>query len=182
MKRVNFLSHTAAAIMVTILCGLIYAAVQQTYRTAANDPQLQMAKDMTVALNNDRSVESLFPKDTIEISESLAPFITFYNKNGTPLRSSGLLFGKMPVLPKGVFDFTEKNGEDVLSWQPATGVRMALVIESVHSNDVAFVAAGRSLMETEKRESNLVKMVMIGWFLCIGIVGVHWIFSGRTEK
>jgi hypothetical protein len=168
--------------VITIICGLIYAAVQQTYRTAANDPQLQMAKDITVALNKGGSPGSLFPKDTIEISESLATFITFYDKNGTPLRSSGLLFGKMPVPPKGVFDFTKKNGEDVLSWQPATGVRMALVMEAVHSNEVAFVAAGRSLMETEKRESNLVKMVMIGWFLCLGIIGIHWIFSGRTDK
>jgi hypothetical protein len=181
MKKSGFLSHAAAAIIVTILCGFIYASVQQTYRTAANDPQLQLAKDIAVALNKGRSVESLLPKDTIEISENLSPFITLYNKNKIPLRSSGLLFGKMPLPPKGVFDFTEKNGEDVLSWQPATGVRLALVIESVHSNDVAFVAVGRSLLETEKRESNLIKMVMIGWFLCLGIVGIHWIFSGRKD-
>jgi hypothetical protein len=88
----------------------------------------------------------------------------------------------MPVPPKGVFDFTEKNGEDILSWQPAAGVRMALVMESVYSGDVAFVAAGRSLMETEKRQSNLVKLVMIGWFLCLAVIVGHWVFSVRAIR
>jgi hypothetical protein len=182
MKGSSFLSYSAAAIMITIICGLIYATVQQSYRTAANDPQLQMAKDITFVLNKGRSLESLLPKDSIEISENVAPFITLYDRNGNPIRSSGFLFGKMPVPPKGVFDFTEKNGEDILSWQPAAGVRMALVMESVYSGDVAFVAAGHSLMETEKRQSNLVKLVMIGWFLCLAVIVGHWVFSVRAIR
>ncbi len=182
MSRSAFLLHSAVIIVITIICGLIYTTVQQSYRTAANDPQLQLAKDIAVALNKHRSFESLLLKDTIEISESLSPFIILYDKNRIPLYSSGLLFGKIPVPPKGVFDFAKKNGENVISWQPAAGVRLALVMKSVLSDDIAFVAAGRSLEETEKRESKLVKLMMIGWLLCLGVVAVHWIFSERKVQ
>ncbi len=177
MKGSSFLSHAASAIVITIFAALIYASVQQTYRSSANDPQLQIANDITNNLKKDRSIESLLPKDTIEISESLSPFVTLYNSNGSPIYSSGLLYGKMPEIPQGVFDFAKKNAENVLTWQPASGVRMAMVVELVHSKNIAFVAAGRSLQEVEKRESKLVKMVFIGWLLCLGVIGIHWIFG-----
>ena len=46
MKKLNSASHFAALFIVTILCGLIYATVQQSHRSGANDPQLQIALDL----------------------------------------------------------------------------------------------------------------------------------------
>ena len=156
---------------------LIYGTVQQSFRSGANDPQLQLARDIAIALNNNHSPNQLIPKDTIDISKSQAPFVVLYNKDGKPIQSTGLLDGNLPKLPAGVFDFTKKKQEDVISWQPNTGVRMAMVIESVQSPNVGFVAAGRSLQEVEKRISNLTKMVFIGWIFCIGIIALHWAVS-----
>ena len=177
MKNSIFISHLAIAIIITVLSGLIYATVQQSYRSGANDPQLQLAKDISAALKNNRSIDQLLPKDSIEISESLSPFVILYNNNGEPVQSTGLLDGHLPKMPKGVFEFTRKNKEDVLTWQPRKGVRMAMVVESVQSSGIAFVAAGRSLQEVEKRESNLIIMVFIGWLICIGVIVLHWLIG-----
>ena len=90
---------------------------------------------------------------------------------------------KFPQLPKGVFDFTRENQEDVLTWQPRKAVRIAMVIEFIQSSNIGFIAAGRSLQEVEKRESNLTLMVVIGWMVCTGIIILNGIIgSFRKEK
>ena len=173
MRNFNFLSHAAAALIVTILCGLIYVSVQQSHRSAANDPQLQIARDIRERLNNNRSIQGLWEGDTFEISKSLAVFKVLYNINGEPVQSTGMLNGKLPQIPKGVFDFTRKHEEDVVTWQPQHGVRMAMVVESISSPGVAFIAVGRSLEETEKRVGNLTTMLLVGWIACLGIIIFH---------
>jgi hypothetical protein len=39
------------AALTTALCGLVYLAVQQALRQAANDPQIQMAEDAAYILS-----------------------------------------------------------------------------------------------------------------------------------
>jgi hypothetical protein len=48
----NSITHLAAIAIVTILCGLIYVSVQQSHRSVANDPQLQIARDISEGLVN----------------------------------------------------------------------------------------------------------------------------------
>lgn len=184
MKKKNLLSHATAALLVTMLSGLIYVSVQQSHRSGANDPQLQIARDISERLKNNQSIDQLMAGDTVEISKSLAVFKVLYNMNGEPIQSNGLLDGKLPKIPKGVFDFTPKKGENVLTWQPRKGVRMAMVVESVQSQGIGFVAAGRSLKETEKRVGNLTTMLFIGWLACLGVIVIHWliIFWGNNNK
>jgi len=174
MRNNNWLGYSAAILIVTILSGLIYVSVQQSYRSGANDPQLQVARDISQRLNKSQSINELMNGDTVEISQSLAIFKIFFNNNGDPVQSTGLLDGKLPQIPKGVFDFTKANGEDAFTWQPRKGIRMAMVVESVQGLGIAFVAAGRSLKEVEKRISNLTTMLLIGWVICIGILFFHW--------
>jgi hypothetical protein len=182
MKKTNLLSHAAAALLVTMLSGLIYVAVQQSHRSGANDPQLQIARDIRERLKNNQSIDRLMSGDTVEISKSLAVFTVLYDMNGKPVQSNGLLDGKLPEIPKGVFDFTRKKRENVLTWQPRKGVRMAMVVESVQSPGIAFVAAGRSLNEVEKRISNLTTMLFIGWLACLGVILVHWVIVTFRNK
>jgi len=175
MKKMNFVSHFAAIIIVTILCGLIYATVQQSHRSGANDPQLQIASDIKNAIENDHPLAKWMTEDSIEISRSLSVFKTIYNKNGEPVQSTGFLDGQLPGMPRGVFDFTNKNQEDVLTWQPQRGVRMAMVVEAIRSPVIGFVSVGRSLKEVEKRESDLVIMVLVAWLVCAGIILLHFL-------
>lgn len=50
---------------------------------------------------------------------------------GRPVVSSGTLDGKPPTLPRGVFVYTAKAGEDRVTWQPRSGVRQAVVVRRI---------------------------------------------------
>jgi hypothetical protein len=52
---------------------------------------------------------------------------------------------------------------------------MAMVVKSVESSGVAFVAVGRSLEEIEKREANLTTMIFMGWILSLAVLLFHWL-------
>lgn len=175
MKNNNWLGYLAAVLIITVLSGLIYVSVQQSHRSGANDPQLQIARDISEQLKKNLSIDRLMTGDTVEISQSLATFKILYNSTGDPVQSTGFLDGQLPHIPKGVFDFTKTNGEDVFTWQPRKGVRMAMVMEYVQAPGIAFAAVGRSLKEVEKRVSNLTTMLLIGWLVCIGILFFHWV-------
>ena len=177
MKHLNFFSHLAATAIVTILCGLVYVSVQQAHRSAANDPQLQVARDIDNELKEGRPIDKWVKLDSVDISRSLSVFETLYDDKQQPVLSSGFLNGTMPLLPPGVFDFTRKMGENVFTWQPANRVRVAVVLKATSSPPYSFIAVGRSLLETEKREQNLLSMVLVGWLLCIGVIVLHWVIN-----
>ena len=172
MEKVPSLNYLFVLAIITVIFGVIYATVQQSYRTAANDPQVQIARDINARLQQGRPVEN-FLADTIDIAQSLSTFNVLYDANGKPIRSSGYLDHKMIRLPAGVFAFTKSHGEHQVTWQPGKGVRMAMIIVSSNASPVGFVASGRSLQEVEVREHNLVVMVFIGWIICIGLVLLH---------
>jgi len=173
MKHSSLLAHFAAAIIITGIILLIYASVQQSHRATANDPQLQLARDLSTALSEGRAISNLLPPDTINIAQSLAVFAETFDHQGNPLRSTGFLHGQLPQPPAGVLDFTRDNQENVITWQPQSNVRMAMVYEKVNSPAVGFVAVGRSLKEVEVREANLVDMVSITWIACIVVLLMH---------
>jgi hypothetical protein len=175
MKRSLLLTHIAAAIIVSGILLAMYATVQQVHRTAANDPQLQLARDISARINTN-DIAHLLPDDTIDISESLATFVALYNSKGEPVGSTGMLDGKFPQIPKGVFEYAKANKENDITWEPRPGVRMAMVVESVpSSSQVSYVAVGRSLQEVEVREGNLVNMIMMVWVACMAVIVVHYI-------
>ena len=159
-----------SAAVVSLVCGIIYVCVQQTYRSNANDPQIQMATDAVAALNNGADPKMLISSSITEISHSLKPFMIIYDGQGNPLAADGLLDGKIPSLPNGVLDFTRKNSEDVITWQPRTGVRNALVVEYTNSPLNYFVVAGRSLRMVEEREQKLVMQLVFGWVVTLGLM------------
>jgi sensor histidine kinase regulating citrate/malate metabolism len=182
MKKPDLITYFTVAVILSILILLIYASVQQGHRTAANDPQLQVAGDMAGRLANGKTIENDMTGDTVEISQSLAVFKTLFSAEGRALRSTGFLDGKLPRLPDGVFNFTKDRGEDVITWQPRAGVRVAMVIHAVRSGNIGFVGVGRSLLEVEKREANLTKMIMISWIVCMGMLLLHWLLMSYFKR
>ncbi len=59
MKPFLHLSYLSALAIVTIVIALVYAAVQQNYRMAANDPQVQIARDAAERLQHNGPVTFL---------------------------------------------------------------------------------------------------------------------------
>jgi len=177
MGQTSIVTHLAAAAIITILTALIYATVQQAHRSGANDPQLQIARDISNKLKKGEGAGKWFEGDTIEISQSLSVFTALYNRQGEPELSTGVLNGKMPSLPKGVFGQAMRYGENVFTWQPQKGVRVAVVLKSLQSSAYSYIAVGRSLYEVEQREENLRWMAFISWLLCMGVIMLHWLVS-----
>jgi hypothetical protein len=111
----------------------------------------------------------VLPATKVEISSGLAPFMVIYNDSGEPLGSSAQLNGLTPTLPHGIFDYTRQKGEDRVSWQPETGVRIAAVVVAYGGAQPGFVLAGRSLREVEIRENQVEQITAIAWLVTLAV-------------
>lgn len=143
------------AVAVVCMCALVYGGVQHELRTGANDPQIQLTEDAAASLAAGASGSGIVPSQTVDIANSLAPWIVLCDNAGSPVVSSGFLDGKPPILPKGVFTYTLKAGEDRITWQPRPGVRQAVVVRKIQGATGGFAVSGRSLREVEKRVDDL---------------------------
>ncbi len=182
MKRASLLSHFVAAIIISAIILLIYVSVQQSFRASANDPQIQLARDISNAISSRKSTINLIPHYTIDLVQSLGVFTEIFDESGKPLQSTGFLNGGFPKPPAGVFNYTNTNIEDVLTWQPASEVRLAMVLEKINEPGKGFVAVGRSLKEIEIRESNLLRMVEIVWFTCMVFLLIHLLLQNYINR
>ncbi len=171
----KYLRAVAVAGIVTVVCGLIFAAVQQDLRLSADDPQIQLAEDAAVKLSNAASPQSVISNDRIAIETSLAPFVAVYDTQKKVLASDGRLHGELPVPPLGVFEYARMKGEHHFTWQPEPGVRIAVVLKKIDGSEGGFVMAGRSLREVEKREDQLAGRIAIGWIVAL-VLGVGAVF------
>jgi hypothetical protein len=155
------------AAVTTAFCALVYVAVQQTLRHGANDPQIQLAEDAAMALERGDAVSTVLPPATVDLAQSLAPFLTIYDETEAVQASSGTLHGKALRPPAGVFQFVRQHGQERVTWQPAPGVRMAAVVVHLAGARPGFVLAARSLREVEKREAQVASEAGIAWLLVL---------------
>jgi len=150
------------AALATATSLLVYLAVLQVGRQIANDPQLQIARDASVATAGGQPADAIVAGPQVDIGQSLAPWITMVDEKGAITSSSARLHGNLRTVPPGVFDLARQTGEVRVTWQPESGVRMATVV--VHNRNGGFVVAGRSLEESEARTAAYGKMILLGWF------------------
>lgn len=154
----------AALVTITIIYGTIYGVAQQVLRQSANDPQIQLAEDASTQLNAGAS-PTILNSIKVDLAHSLSPFVIVYDKSGKVVASSASLNGQTPALPSGVLSSTKANQHHMLTWQPAPHVRVAAVVMTY---DNGYVLAGRLLREVEKRETNMLYLVIAGWVMTMG--------------
>ena len=152
----SVLAWIPLAVLTVGLSGLVYVAVQQTHRSMADDPQIQMARDAAHALASGAAPQGLVPANQVDISTSLAPYLVIYDANRQVMAASATLHGEALALPAGVFDAARTSGMDTITWQPEPGVRGAVVMVAYAHG---YVLAGRSLEQVELRESSLTLIV-----------------------
>lgn len=174
MTRV-FLKWLPIAAVTTGMCLLVYGAVQQNFRQSLNDPQIQMAEDGAAVLASGGVPADVVPRGKlVSADESLAPFIAVFDSEGNPLESSGTVSGAPPKPPVGVLAAAQNNAgkdtaqpyENRVTWQPASGTRIALVVKYVPETK-QFVAAGRNMREVEVREGNLHNQMLLAWLVTL---------------
>lgn len=170
------------SIAVTGVCVLAYAIVQQDYRENLNDPQIQLAEDAALALQNGATPADIVPHGIhlVDIANSLAPWVAVYDQNGTPLEASGQLNGAPPQLPQGVFDTSTWSypiighhwnnspvDQNRFTWQPSPDVRQAVILVYIPSRN-EFVASGRNMREVEQRIEHEGEIVFVLWAFTLG--------------
>lgn len=173
----NWFAYAAA---ITLVCGIIYVTVQQSYRQTANDPQFQLAEDAANAISKGADPKKLIGPPTVDISQSLSPFLAVYGSNGNIIASNVTLDGGAPKVPRGLLNNARNNGMVAVTWQPRAGVRQATV--SIRAKDYV-VVAGRSLRITEERIDLLGEQVAFGWLMSlIGMGAILLLVSAIKNK
>ncbi len=171
------------AVLSAALCLLVYLAVQQAQRAAANDPQIQMAEDAAAALEDGAGIDSIVPATPVDLSKSLAPFLVVYGRDGKPIAGSGVLDGQLPDYPPGALEIARSNGENRVTWQPKSDVRIASVVVPYADG---YVMAGRSLREVEKRaaltETYSVAALFATWLAELAVIlMIEFLFRGKSS-
>jgi len=154
------------AVAVTGLSVVVYGAVQQDLRQGGNDPQIQMAEDAAARLNAGALSDGVIPQgESIELADSLQPYVMVFDESGRLLASTALLNGQAPSFPPSVFDQVRNGGQDRITWQPAPGIRCAVVIQPWRGG---FVVVGRSLRLVEERVHGIFVLTGFVWLVTLG--------------
>jgi hypothetical protein len=152
----------------TLATGFAYAAVQQSYRQTANDPQIQLASDGVRALKGGAAAANIVGPTRVDPAFSLAPFTMVFNETEAVAASGVALAEQVPSPPKGVFEYTKQHGIDKFTWEPAGGVRIAAVMQYVGEGK-GFVLSGRSLGEVEKRIERINQLTGVALVVMLGV-------------
>lgn len=172
------------AVALTLAMGFAYAVGQQVFRISANDPQVEIIEGVSDALVQGQDPQAFASLNPVDMAKSLSPFVIVYDEAGKPVSGTALLDGQTPAPPKAILDFAKSKGENRITWQPKTGVRIAVVIKPYTSGQTnGFVLAGKSLREVEARTRNLLKLTGLSWAiaLVVNLLAANLLF-GRKEE
>lgn len=169
------------AVSITMLCALMYVAVQQNYRNGLNDPQIQIAEDFATNFKTKDDAAGLDQSGKTDISSSLATFGIAYDKEGKAIGSSAVLNGQTPTLPNGTLAEADKSGQNIFTWEPQKGVRLAAVVNKAEGG---YILIGRNMREGEKRINELAIMVGVGYLatLLATFVSIYLLETKKTSK
>lgn len=171
------------AFLISFFCIVVYGAVHQNIRSAANDPQIEMIESIIQASNEDPNMD-LTPLlgQAVDIKTSLAPFVIIFNDVAAPVASSAVLNGKTPIPPGGVFKYLVTHDEDNFTWQPQVGVRAAVVMRKLDGVRHGFILVGRSLREVEKRGGELGFFILVSWIVGMSITLLYSLVAARRAS
>lgn len=169
-RRTIIFQAVLLAAVSSLFALAMYLTVQHVLRSSANDPQFQMASEAAAQLEQGDDPTTVVGMRQVDISRSLVPFLIVYDASGEPLASAARLDGSIPQPPSGVFRYASEHQQNVLTWQPQPGVRIAAVVRPFSGSRTGFVLAGRSLRLVEERIRATVRMVALAWLVMMAVV------------
>ena len=160
--QMKFAQVAAVAILATAgLAGLGFLSWGQP----ANHPQIEMARSAVSQLQRGESPAAVVPSQGVDIATSTDPFVIVTDTQRQVLASSANLSGTVVLPPAGVFESALSSGQDIVTWQPAPGVRAWIVVASYEGG---FVIAGRAPAGAEQ---SAYVLLLWGSFAAIGLAG-----------
>jgi len=166
----------AVLVLVSVVAGFI--VYQFALMQPANHPQVEVADAAVARLNAGADPASVVPANQVEIG-SPDLYVMVLDSNRTVLATSAHLNGQTVVPPAGVFDYVRDHGDDRITWQPAPGVRSAIVVEAFRGG---FVVAGRTLSDSENLEGPLVRIAIVAWLAVVVIGGIVLLRAIRKPR
>lgn len=155
----TFYNWLPFAIIIVIFSGLAYATVQQVYRQSANDQLFQAVESLTSNIEQGQPLSQIVPAQGVtELASTILPFAIVYDASSTEIGSSVLLNGKNPSVPSGTLAAAKAKGQIAETWQPAPGVREAIVVKYLSGAQTGYLVLGRSLTRTEILENQTLLM------------------------
>lgn len=153
----------------SLICLTVYAAVQQSYRSNANDPQIEATEQISALMAQGAPASAIIGQSNpVEVSKSLSLFVMIFDKDGKLAAANAKLGGSDLTLPSGIIDRAKQQGQLRFTWQPQKGVRLAAVMLKADNNS-GYVLAGRSLREVESRIDKLTTMLAIAWIAMLAL-------------
>ncbi|HSW99153.1 MAG TPA: hypothetical protein VLF71_04910 [Candidatus Saccharimonadales bacterium] len=176
MRR-NTLFATGLALLF-IIFGTIFGVVQQVLRSGANDPQIQMAENVSASLEMGVPTSQLIT-GVVRLNANLAPFVMVYDKAGNLLSGNALIGKTAAKIPPGVLTAADGRDYNALTWQPQPDIRVATVtVASEHY----YVVSGRSLKEVEKREQQTLNIALFGGVAAAAILLAGFLLDMRLRN
>jgi hypothetical protein len=175
MKKV--LPWIMVLLVITVVFGTIYVAVQQSQRNEANWPQIQLSEDMAAKLD-DKADPTVLMGDQVNVLKSLKPFTVIFDKQGKPVAASGFIKDKLPTINKAVLDSSKGKDYSAVTWRPSKDVRLAAV--TVEAKNY-YVLSARSLKEVEKNQNTTLLLSLLGWLVSVLLLGGLFAANGRGD-
>jgi hypothetical protein len=165
MRKLHALLLT---VLITITFGTVYGVAQQYGRSAANDAPAVLAESIAAQLNIGTAPSQLTTQ-RLNVATTFSPFFVVYTPSGKPVAGNGYLDNRLARMNTGVLEHAKVDAYHAVTWEPRSDVRIASVTTATSRY---YVVAGQSLKRVEARDSELFKLVELGWamsMLCVGI-------------
>jgi hypothetical protein len=172
MRRV--IAWLTAAIVVTLIFGSAYVALQQLGRRSAN-----AAPAAAAAAQVQLTGSETLGMPRLELTPDSGVFVVVYGDDDKPASGTATLHGSLPVLPAGVLQAARDSGSDAVTWQPEPGLRMAVVARSAPGK---VVVAGQSLTPYEDRDRTVLIILAAGWLGSIVVLAAGYAATRRQAE
>jgi hypothetical protein len=138
-----------------------------------------MAEDTAAKLSAGAAANAVVPSEQVELNGSLQPYIMVFDAQSRLVASSAQLNGQAPPFPPSVFDSARTRGQDRISWQPAPGVRSAVVVQPWRDG---FVVVGRSLRLAEERIDQIRLLTGFVWLVTLGCTAIAALVAAGASR
>lgn len=171
MLRRTLATAAPIAAAALVVLAVVYAVAQQGYRNGADDPQHQLARDAAARLDRGEPPADVVAAETkggtaVDLRRQTSPFVIVVDaaRKTTATAGNATLDGDERVPPAGAI----RKG-NTFTWQPASGVREAVVVEAT-ADGTRLVIAGRALRDVEHRIDDLTLEVALGMVAAVLVI------------
>ncbi|RYZ24328.1 MAG: hypothetical protein EOO16_01175 [Chitinophagaceae bacterium] len=165
MKRNLSLVLVSAFLIISIVHLLVFAAVQQVHRQAANEGPRLLAARLALLARGGRLRLDTLDAETRALASAQGAFYVVAGTDGA-ITATNLPGYNGPVtrIPAGVVTEAARRGTHYITWAPQ-GVRYALVLYRVPGMSL-YVGGCQPLLHTETNVMKLWEMVLLSWAGC----------------